>query len=331
MSNLNANFGPFGRPVNESVIGRAGGPGGTHLPDRWKMKARLISSLLLLLLGMCGPAFAQDGKTATFTAGSIAQTSKQAASDIEDIGEIDEQGGSTSLREKLRFSVDFRTAYTTNALLDGNNNHSDALFLPTIDAGFHTALDKHFNFDLDTKVESAIYSRFQDRGFFGYDVLSTLDYHIQPGLPRFYASIENYLYDTFSTGHLQTEAVGFTGGTDYGIAFNGGRTLGFAGYSFSDYLADPQIDTRLVHRVVAGFAHQIRSNLTAQLYYVYQYSNYTEFARSDSKNTVSGALIYQFNEHWFGSLTTSYIDQGSTQPHASYQSFSTALGLSLHF
>lgn len=295
------------------------------------MKARFFTSLLLLL-GVCSPLLAQDGKTYTYhTAGSIAQTSKQSAQEVEDIGVIDEQGGSTTLREKLRFNVDMRTAYTTNALLQGNHGSGDVLFLPTLDVGYHTALNQHFNFDLDTKVESAIYSRFQDHGFVGYSAQATLDYHIKPGLPRFYTTIEPYRYESFDTGQLQTEAIGFTGGTDWGIAFNGGRTLGFVGYSFSDYLSDPNIDTRLVHRAVAGFAHQVRSNLTAQLYYVYQYSNFTSFDRSDSKHTVSGNLIYQFNEHWYGTLSTSFINNGSTQDHASYQSFSTSLGLSLHF
>src|SRR5438034_4048 len=122
------------------------------------MKARLFTSFLLLL-GVCSPLLAQDGKTYTYhTRSSIAQASKQSAEEVEDIGVIDEQGGSTTLRDKLRFSVDFRTAYTTNALLQGNHGSGDVLFLPTLGIGYHTALNQHFNFDLDTKVESAIYS-----------------------------------------------------------------------------------------------------------------------------------------------------------------------------
>jgi hypothetical protein len=295
------------------------------------MKARIIPSVLILVVGLWQSASAQDGKSFTYTAPTVMQKSKQTASDVEDIGEIEEQGASIPFRDKLRFAVSMQSSYTTNALLSGNNDHSDVLFLPTLEAGFHTPLDKHFAFDLDTKAESAIYSRFQDHGFVGYDVLGTLDYHIKEGLPRFYVSVENYLYNTFDTGHLQTEAVGFTGGTDYGIAFNGNRSLGFIGYSLSEYVADPQIDTRLVNRAVIGLAHQLRSNLTAQFYYVYQYSDYNDFDRADSKHTVSGALIYQFNDHWYGSFTSSYIDQNSTQQHASYQSFSTSLGLTLHF
>jgi len=296
------------------------------------MKARFIPLLLFLVAGFCTSLFAQDGKTYTYhTDGSLAQGSTQSAQEVEDIGEIDETGAKSSLKDKFRVSFDLRSAYTTNALLRGNHSSSDVIFLPTLDAGFHTALDKHFNFDFDTKIESAIYSKYQDHGFIGYSAQATLDYHIANGLPRFYATIEPYRYDSFDTGRLQTEAIGYTGGTDWGIALNGGRTLGFLGYSFTDYQSDPGMDTRQANRVVAGFAHQINAKLTAQLYYVYQYSNYTDFSRNDSQNTVSGNFIYQFNDHWFASWTNSFINNESSEKNAGYQLFSTSLGLSVHF
>src|ERR1700749_2732620 len=105
------------------------------------MKARLIPSLLLFA-GLGGLLHAQDGKTYTYhTQGSLSQQSRQSAQEIEDIGEIDEKGAKTGTwRDKLRFNVDFRTAYTTNALQSGNNSSSDVLFLPTLDVGFHTPL-----------------------------------------------------------------------------------------------------------------------------------------------------------------------------------------------
>ena len=238
-------------------------------------------------------------------------------------------------RDKLRFSVNMQSSYTTNALLTGNNDHSDVLFLPTLEAGFHTPLDKHFNFDLDSKVESAIYSRYQDRGFVGYDVLGTLDYHIKPGLPRFYTTIEGRIVTTASTPASCRPRPSASPGARIGASpSTADARSAFWATASSDYrFRSASIDTR--PRCTGpwpGLPTSFRSsNLTAQFYYVYQYSDYTEFDRSDSKHTVSGALIYQFNDHWYGSLTTSYIDQGSTQQHASYQTFSTALGLSLHF
>ena len=294
------------------------------------MKLRALPSLLVLLFGLSGFLRAQDAsKEGHFQ--TSANASKQTAQEIEDIGEIDESEGFKSLRDKLRFNVSARAAYTTNALLQGSHSSSDVLFLPTIEAGFHTPLGQHFSFDLSTRIESASYAKYDDKGFMGYSALATLDYKIKNGLPRVYVSIEPYRYDSYDTGNLLSEAIGFTGGTDWGFAFNGGRTLGFVGYSFTNYVSDPGIDSRNVHRAVIGMAHQIRSNLTGQLYGVYEFSDYTRFNREDSKYTIAGNLIYQFNKNWFGSLTAAWMSNNSDEEHASYESFSTSLGLNLQF
>ncbi len=297
------------------------------------MKPRVLPLFVPLVLGICGQLFAENaGQDARhYSYQTSAKFNKQSAEEVEDIGELVEKKGFNAFRDKLRFNVTAREAYTTNALLKGNHSSSDAVFLPTIEAGFHTLLGEHFSFDIATKLEAGTYAKYDQQNFAAYSAVATLDYRIKAGLPRFYASIEPYRFDSFDTGDRITQAIGFTGGTDWGISFNGGRTLGFVGYSFSDYLADPNIDTRLVNRAVIGVAHQIRSNLTGQIYYVYQHSHYTDFDRNDSKNTVAGNLIYQFSQHLFGSWTTSFVSNNSTQDNASYKTFSTTLGLTLQF
>jgi hypothetical protein len=266
-------------------------------------------------------AQAQDGKTYR------AATATQSAKEIEDIGEIDENKAGT----KWRFNVSTRGQYTSNALLTGSHGSGDFLFLPTIEAGFHTPLGEHFSFDLSTKIESVIYSNHTDRGFIGYSALATLDYTFKPGLPRLYATVEPYRYDGFDSGELATQAVGFTGGFDWGRSFNGGRTVGFLGYSFSGYVADPSIDNRIAHRAVVGMAHQIRSNLTGQIYYVYQYSDYTDVSRDDSRHVVAGSLIYQFNDHLFGTFSSTFVENNSSQDHGSYESVGASIGLTLQY
>jgi hypothetical protein len=297
------------------------------------MNSRALPLFGLLLLGVDGSLRAQDAgpDSKHYTYSSSAKSSKQSPEEIEDIGEIVEKQGFNSFRDKLRFKFDAREAYTTNALLQGSHNSSDAIFLPTLEAGFHTQMGQHFGFDLAAKAEAATYAEHDERSFGGYSVIATLDYRFKPGLPRISASVENYRYDSFDTGDLISQAVGFTGAVDWGFAFNAGRSVGFVGYSFTDYLADPNIDSRLVHRAVAGLAHQIRSNITGQIYYVYQYSDYTDFSRDDSKQTIAGNIIYQFSQQWFGSLTTSFISNDSTQKGASYESFSTTLGFTFQF
>lgn len=294
------------------------------------MKLRFAPSLLALLLGLAGSLSAQDRKTDSYH--SASGPKKQSAEEIEDIGEIEESKGAfDSIRNKLRFQVDLRAAYTTNALLQGSHSSSDVIFLPTVEAGFHTPLGKYFSFDLSARVDSANYIEYDNRSFMSYGAMATLDFRPKKGMPRLYATIEPYRLDSYDTGDLLTQAIGFTGGVDWGLAFNGGRSLAFVGYSFTNYLSDPDIDSRNVNRAIVGIAHQIRSNLTAQLYYVYQYSDYTDFDRHDSKNTVAGNLVYQFNPHWFGSITAAFVDNDASQRNASYQSFSTTLGLTFQF
>lgn len=297
------------------------------------MKLLLIAFLLVLFVSGADSARAQgtDENRKHYSYRSTTNSNKQSAEEVEDIGELVETQGFNTLREKLRFNITAREAYTTNARLEGSHSSSDAIFLPTIEAGFHTNLGKHFSFDLAVKVESGIYAKYDERDFAGYSAMATLDYRFKPGMPRIYTSIEPYRFDSFDTGDLISQAVGFTAGTDWGIPFNSGRTLGFVGYSFTDYLADPNIDSRLVNRALIGVAHKFRSNMTGTLYYLYQHSHFTDFDRDDSKHTIAGNLIYQFSENWFGSLTTSFVNNDSSQDRVSYETFSATLGVTLQF
>ena len=287
------------------------------------MKTRIPFLAALLFAGALR---AEDGKTYSYHTGAagIPQQSKQ---EVEDIGEISEAQGTS----KWRMNVSTRGQYTSNAILSGNHGSNDFLFLPTVEVGYHTPLGKHFSFDLATKIESAVFADHSDRSFAGYSMLATLDYTFKPGLPRAYVTIEPYRYDSFDSGDLMTEAVGFTGGADWGRGFNAGRSVVFAGTSYSYYVADPSLDSRTSLRAVIGLAHQIRSNITAQAYYAYQYTDYTDFGRNDNRNVLAGNLLYQFSDHFFGSLNVQWINNASTQDHASYQNVSAGLGLMLQY
>lgn len=280
------------------------------------MKTRLL--LFTALLCTSG-LHAGDSQTM-----SHAVQSKQ---EVEDIGEISEATGGS----KWRVNLSTRGQYTSNAALSGNHGSDDFLFLPTFEVGYHTPLGQHFSFDLSAKIESAIFGDHSDRSFVGYSALATLDYTYKPGTPRAYVTVEPYRYDAFDSGQLETQAVGFTGGLDWGRGFNAGRSLLFVGSSYSYYLADPSIDSRASVRAVIGLAHQIRSNLTGQAYYAYQYTDYTDFGRHDSRNVLAGSLIYQFREHFFGTMSTTWVNNDSSQAHGSYQSVGVGLGLTLQY
>jgi Putative beta-barrel porin 2 len=302
------------------------------------MKARRFPVPFLALMVLGVGAVAQDAKHYSYASAS----GTQSAEEIEDIGEISAGGGGgggegkampepSALKGKFRFNVTARGEFTSNAKLSGNHSSGDFIGLPTVEGGYNVLLGKHFTFDLATKIESGIYADNSDRGFLGYSANATLDYRPKKGLPRVYVSAEPYRYDSFDTGGRITQAIGLAAGTDWGLAFNAGRSLAFVGYNYGHYFADPTIDNRDSHRVVVGVAHQLRQNLTAQLFYAWQYNDYTDIERSDSRNLVGLNFVCAFRDNLFGSFTTSFVDNDSSFDRASYQSITASLGLTLQF
>lgn len=269
--------------------------------------------------------------------------SVQSAAEIEDIGEITAveteaiaPAGKTveapvEPRVKFRFNASTRAQYTSNAILSGNHGSGDVLFFPTIEGGLHTDLRNGFSLDLAARIESGLYARYDDRSFIGYGATGTLDWRPRPNAPRLYISAEPYRYDNFDIGGLLTQAVGFTIGTDYGIPFNQGNSAGFVGYNFTHYLSDPDIDTRNSHKAVVGVVHTIRPQMFAQLFYSFNYDNYTGFDRRDFRHIVGANLTWQVNRHLFATLSGSFVDNDSEQEHASYQSAGAAIQLTLQY
>lgn len=303
------------------------------------MKARSIFITTATIGSLAVSAIAQDPRSYSYQSSAKAQS----ADEIEDLGEISasdsagREGDGKSipepapLKRKFRFNVTARGEFTSNAKLSGDHSSGDILGLPTIEAGYNVALGKYFTFDLAAKVESAIFGDHNDRSFIGYSANATLDFRPRPGLPRIYISAEPYRYDSFDTGDLLTQAIGLAAGTDWGYAFNNGRSLLYGGYNFERYLADPSIDNRNAHRVVVGLAHQLRSNLTGQLFYAWQYNDFIDASRHDSRHLVGVNLIYTFSERWLGTLSTSFVDNDASVDRASYQSVNAGLGLTLQF
>jgi len=272
-------------------------------------------------------ASAADGE---YSYQSSAREARQSPEEIEDIGEIVGDKGAGFSRSKFRASVTTREQFTTNAQLSGNHLSGDFVFLPSVEVGYSTDLGQHFRFDLSGRLESALYARFDERSFYGYSAVATLDYRPKPDAPRVYVTAEPYRYVSYDTGDRITQALGFGVGTDWGRSFNGGRSLFYAGYSFMVFLADPGVDDRTQHSIVLGLAHAFTARLTGQVFYSWQHSDF-DIDRTDSRHIVGSNLLYQFARDWFGSITMSFVDTDSTQDFSSYQAFGASLGVTRQF
>lgn len=292
------------------------------------MKALRFTPTLALVLGWSAIAQAEDGKAYQ----SFQSTpSRQSAEEVEDLGEISEDDGKGELRSKFRANASLRSEYTSNAQLSGNHGSGDVLFYPTLEVGFKSDLGNGFGIDIASRLDATFYSRHDERAFIGYSANATLDWRAKPNLPRIYVSAEPYRYDSFDTGDLMTQAIGLTAGTDWGFAFNSGNSLAFVGYSFTNYFSDPSIDNRTAHRAIVGVVHQFRAQFYGQLFYSYQFNDYQDVDRDDSRHVLGASLTYQFNRQLFGTLSGSFIDSDSTQNRASYQSALVSGGLTFQF
>jgi len=305
------------------------------------MKARLpLRSLALALVG--APLLVSSAATNARFSSSTRLSSDQ----VEDIGEISEVGGSTTSNGKdykgttpppapeanhFRFNVGTRAQYTTNAKLSGDHDSSDVIFLPSLEAGYHTPLGTKFSFDSAFRLESGAYVANSDRSFIGYSLQNTLDYRPRPNLPRIFIGAEPYRYDNFDRGRSITEAIALSVGSDYGIAFNHGKSMAFIGYTFADHFANPSIDSRRSNTAIVGVSHTFTPVLTGQFFYQYEYSNFYDYDRDDSRHTLGANLTYQFRRHLFGTLSANWSDNNSSDDRASYQTAGVSLGINLQY
>ena len=275
-----------------------------------------------LILASCALVRAQAGD----------MSSSQSAKEIEDIGVIEAVDPDANQgKPAFRSNVQVRSEFNTNAKLSGNHRSGDLIFFPQVEVGFNTPLPHNFSFDISAKVESGIYTQNDDRGYIGYSIISTLDWRPKLNWPRIYVGAEPYRYDNFDTGERITQALGVTVGTDWGYAFNKGYSLAFVGYSTTNYFSDPTVDNRIQHRAILGLTHQFSQRLVGTLFYQFSYADFQNVDRRDYRHLLGANLNYQFTQSIFGTASSTFADNDSSQDFASFQSFGLSLGVTVQF
>ena len=249
---------------------------------------------------------------------------------IEDLGDLRPLADKPFL-QRMRFTASLRAEFVSNALSVGNHGSGDFLLLPSIHAAFEEPLAHGFSLSLNARTESFIYAKFDESSFWGFSGSVLLSYQPTRDSVRIYAGIEPSWYASIRSGDQLSEALGISGGVQKEWAVNRDQTVFFLGYHFSNYVSFPAVDNRNAHRITAGVTHQLRPSLYGQLYYSYQYSDYTNAARHDSRNLVGLNLVHRINNHWSANATAYFVDNDSTASRATYQTIGTGLGLSCQF
>jgi hypothetical protein len=285
------------------------------------MKIRSFTTAASFVLITAGAAFAGQETTVS------APIQNEVKEDLGDIHPANE----SSILSHVRASVQVQGQAISNAALLGNSGNGDFLTLPTLDVGYNQPLKYGFTFDLDAKLETVIYSREEDRGFWGASGAATLDWRYHPNAPRVFVAAEPYRYNSFDTGQRSFEALALSAGIDDGYFINRGRTMVYGGYKFSHFYADPSADDRDTHRLTIGLTQQIRPAIYGQIYYSYEYMDYLNEDRNDSRNVVGLNFVYQINQHLFASINGTFVDNDSSRVLARYHDVIVGTGLTLQF
>jgi hypothetical protein len=277
-------------------------------------------------LSVLAPAWAGNVNYKHHTATLPSYTEEAAVR--QEIGDI--QSEATFLSH-FRADLQVRGQAVSNAALLGSHGDNDFLFLPTLDVGYNVPMGAGFSLDAAGRVETATYARNDERSFWGYSGRASLDWRGGNQWPRIWAGVEPYRFVSFDDGDDLAEALGVGTGIDQCWVFNRGHTLVALAYSFTSYFADPALDDRDVHRVIASVTHQFTPQFYGQAMYAWQYSTYDRQGRDDSRHIAGLNLIYQFNEHLFGTFSTTSVANNSNRDLAQYENATAGLGLDVRF
>lgn len=217
--------------------------------------------------------------------------------------------------------------YTSNAPLYHSHDQADFLIAPMLQGEFAAPLNKNFRVDVQARVEDYTYSSDQQLGFWGFSGNADIEYRYKPAWPRIYVGVEPYYYFSYNTGNQLTSAIGPVAGIDQTISLDRGKTLLFAGYQFGQFFSSPDIDTRQSHTVTLSLTQQLQRNLYAQLYWQFQYSDFTVYGRDETRDIVGVSLIHQFTPQTFLSVFVNYVDNASNNSLAKYTTANAGVSL----
>lgn len=250
----------------------------------------------------------------------------------EDLGDIrPESAGGIMSYVRVQAQVD--SQYTSNAALYHSRDDADFLISPSLEADISIPLSQHFDIDVEGRVEDFTYAspRNQSLGFWGFSGNADLDYYYKPGWPRVYVGLEPYYYWSYSNGRRLTSALGPVAGVDQTYSLCRGKTLLYAGYHFGEYFSAPWIDTRQSHTVTLSVTQQLQRNLYGQLYWEFQYSDYSVYGRDETRDVLGASLIHQFTPDTFVTGFVNYANNASNNSRAKYETVNVGFSLIWQF
>ena len=244
----------------------------------------------------------------------------------EDRGQVVELNGQPARSFKFRTGVSTAIEHHSNARLLGSGPVDDWTSQSAVEAGLNKPLGDKFSFDLSLRADVANYFQLERLSYWGPSATALFDYRPNAAWPRFFAGGQLYRYDLFDTGTRITHAGAVIAGLDRTWIFLNGKSALSAGYQFSRFWASPLSEDRASHTLFTTYTHQIAASLYLQGSYIWQYTEFENQARQDSRHTLGVGLIYAPKDKFAVRLYANFVRNESSNPLTDYEDFTSGLG-----
>jgi hypothetical protein len=249
----------------------------------------------------------------------------------EDRGEVVELNAQPARAFKFRMGGSTAIEHHSNARLLGSGPVDDWASQSAVEAGFNMPLGEKFSFDLSLRADVARYFHLENISYWGPAATALFDYRPHTGWPRIFAGGQLYRYDLIDTGNKITDAGAAIAGLDHSWVLRGGRSALSTGYQFSRFWASPLSEDRASHTLFATYTHQLAAKLYAQASYIWQYTEFENQVRHDSRHVVGVGLIYAPTEKFALRLYVNFVRNESSNPLTDYEDFTPGLGGAFSF
>ncbi len=296
----------------------------------------------LAIIGIASHGIAQNAAPAQNPAveqvrGSTQALTPETRADLrmiaEDRGEVVELNGRSGRTPRFRLGASTSIEHQSNAPLLPSGPRDDWASTSYFDAGWNPALSESLSFDLSLRTEITGYFHLDQLSYWGPTASALFDWHPRAKWPHAYAGGQLYRYDRIRSGAEITSAGAVLAGLEQSWDFHGGRTRFSLGYQFANYWAFPLTEDRMTHTLFAAITHQLAGPLYAQGSYIWQYTDFENQARYDSRHTLALGLLYALNDRTALRLYLNFVRNESSAPAADYENVSSGLGatFSMHF
>jgi hypothetical protein len=204
------------------------------------------------------------------------------------------------------FLNDTSVEWDSNARLASANAQDSTLIIERLSLRYSREFAPQWRVTSTARQQFFWFTSLPSSDFLGQSLDTDVSYQIKGVVPkvfelvfdpRLFLGCNLYRYEDYNTGSQFVKAAVIRGGSDHAIPFFNGQSAFFYGYTGSVENTTPGTFDKHQHQVYGGWNQTVIPRyISAQAFYRFAYSEYTNVDRDDKNNLMGLTLNYRVNE-----------------------------------